>query len=110
MRNVLFGGSRSSSTTTTYTGTTWASTTQMSSSLGGPEEIPTITICPSDNEIDEDEVNVETPLNSPSSHNIARNAFQFDRIPEVDYLEQTWNENELRRTQSVPAMKGLTDT
>lgn len=104
MRNALFGESMSSSTSTTYTGTTWASMSHISSSPSGMvnDDLPAVTICSSDNEIDDSDIDVETPLNSPSPHSIVKKTFQFDRIPEIDLLEQTWVENELRRAQSAP--------
>jgi solute carrier family 50 protein (sugar transporter) len=104
-KGSLFGASLSSSTSTTYTGTTSVSNTHISGAPNGlPDDVPAITIASSDNEIDEDDINVETPLNSPSSHENMKKSFQFDRIGEIDLLEASWLENELRRAQSAPEM------
>uniref|UniRef100_A0A914YD34 Sugar transporter SWEET1 n=1 Tax=Panagrolaimus superbus TaxID=310955 RepID=A0A914YD34_9BILA len=98
-----FGASLSSSTSTTYTGTTSVSNSHISGAPNGlPDDVPAITIASSDNEIDEDDINVETPLNSPSSHEHLKKSFQFDRIGEIDLLEASWLENELSRAQSAP--------
>uniref|UniRef100_A0A7E4V2F6 Sugar transporter SWEET1 n=1 Tax=Panagrellus redivivus TaxID=6233 RepID=A0A7E4V2F6_PANRE len=99
MRNGIFGASLSSSCSTTVTGTTSLSTSHLP---GSGVDVPAITVCSSDNEIDDEDVDVETPLNSPSFQTGPKKTFQFDRIPEIDYLEANWMENELRHAQSAP--------
>jgi solute carrier family 50 protein (sugar transporter) len=104
-KSSVFGASLSSSTSTTYTGTTSVSNSHIAGTPNGPtDDVPVVNVASSDNEIDEDDVNVETPLNSPSSHENSKKSFAFDRIPEIDLLEASWLENELRRAQSAPEM------